>query len=173
MKKILPLALALCASLLAVSPGTAASVDFQPGAAIRAGIYVDPPITIQEEYGGHSGLAVELWEIVAKRMQVRTEYVVFDKFPEMLAATAEGDIDIAVHALGVNAKRASSLWYSFPWHLSAARIMTLEQQSGSFWAEFRRFRHFRTYGVFGLIFVVMVAAMTLLRRRLEKDFPRD
>ncbi|MCC8164937.1 MAG: transporter substrate-binding domain-containing protein, partial [Planctomycetes bacterium] len=152
---------------------TAAGGDYAPGSRVRAGIYVDPPVTIAEEYGGYSGMAVELWDIVAKRLDLHTEYVVFDRFPDLLEACRTGEIDIAVHTLAVNSKRASYLWYSFPWHLATSRIMVREQQRSTFWAEFQRFRHFRAYGIFLAVFTAMVIAMTILRRRLEKDFPED
>ncbi|MCC8108900.1 MAG: transporter substrate-binding domain-containing protein [Planctomycetes bacterium] len=161
---------------LAVVHGLSAQApagDYQPGSRVRAGIYVDPPVTIAEEYGGYSGMAVELWDIVAKRLDLHTEYVVFDRFPDMLEACRNGDIDIAVHTLAVNSRRASYLWYSFPWHLATSRIMVREQQRSTFWAEFQRFRHFRAYAIFLVVFTAMVISMTVLRRRLEKDFPAD
>ncbi|MCD8140446.1 MAG: transporter substrate-binding domain-containing protein [Planctomycetaceae bacterium] len=154
-------------------PRSAPATDFLLGDTVRAGIYVDPPVTISESYGGYSGLGVELWEIVAKRMRLNTEYVVFDTFNDMLQACGNGDIDIVIHIVGVSSKRASYLWYSFPWHMTSARIMTLESKTSSFWDEFQRFHHFRAYTIFGIIFTVMVVAMTLLRRKLEKDFPPD
>ncbi|MCD8351197.1 MAG: transporter substrate-binding domain-containing protein [Planctomycetaceae bacterium] len=154
-------------------PRSALAIDFMLGDTVRVGIYVDPPVTIEENYGGYSGLGVELWEIIAKRMRVNTEYVVFTTFNDMLDACGSGKVDIVVHTVGVNSRRASYLWYSFPWHMAAARIMTLEQTSSSFWDEFQRFHHFRAYAIFGIIFVVMVTFMTLLRRKLEKEFPPD
>ncbi len=154
-------------------PRSALATDFLLGDTVRAGIYIDPPVTIEESYGGYSGLGVDLWEIIAKRMRVNTEYVVFDKFNDMLQSCADGKIDIVIHTVGVSSRRASSLWYSFPWHMTSARIMTRESGTSSFWDEFQRFHHFRAYAIFGIIFVVMVLSMTHLRRKLEKDFPPD
>ena len=150
----------------------AVGADVPAGGRVRAGVFVSPPFVMEEPSGGYGGLAVDLWELTASRLDLRTEYVRYASVDALLGAAREGDIDIAVLTIAANHERARYLRYSFPWYESGLRIMARTETGVSFWdAIFRH--HIRAYAVFTLIFMAMALAMTLVRRRHDPKFPGD
>ncbi len=140
---------------------------------VRAGVFVSPLFVIEESYGGYGGLAVDLWETVARGISLRTEYVPYPSVRDLLLATEQGEVDIAVLTIAVTYDRANRLRFSFPWFDSGLRLMVNKESTSTFWSEMSRFQHFRVYLVFFLIFTVMALSMTFLRRRLDPKFPGD
>lgn len=161
--------LLLCPSATAVEM---ANNPLQTGR-VRAGLFISPPYIMAENYGGYTGLAIDLWETVAKGLDVKNEYKVYPTVGDLLEAAKTDEIDIVVLDIAVTYDRSAYLRYSFPWFDSGLRIMTHSDSSHSFWSEMVRFRHFRVYLAFSLIFALMALGMTILRRRVDPKYPSD
>lgn len=169
--------LTVCAAIL-VCLATALSAAEAPddpiaSGRVRAGLYISPPFVMTEKYGGYTGIAVELWEAVAKGLDVKTEYRVYSNIRDLLNAAKLDEIDVVVLAIAATHKRSGYLRFSFPWYDSGLLIMVNEDTHLTFWEEMARFGHYRMYMRFFFVFMIMAFGMTLLRRRKDPDFPED
>src|SRR5690606_42100713 len=52
------------------------------------------------------GMAIDLWEIVAGKLDLATHYVAYPTFRELVEATRAGDVDAAVTNLTITRNRA-------------------------------------------------------------------
>jgi polar amino acid transport system substrate-binding protein len=117
---LLLLAAALAAGAATAIGGRAAHAQSESGA-LRVGIKEAPPFAIRGEDGAWSGIAVELWEEVAKELGLSFSFVERD-LEELLAETAAGRLDVAVGALTVTADREERIDFTHPFHTSGLGV---------------------------------------------------
>lgn len=139
---------------------------------IRAAVFMSAPFVMQDEGGGYTGMAVDLWRGATKDLNFNTEYVVYDSWGGMLEAIGKGDVDVGIGAITVSHRRAEYLHFSFPWYDGGMRILK-KGDGASFWKELIKSQRFRVYGLFVLLFLVLAALMTWFRRRKDPEFPTD
>jgi polar amino acid transport system substrate-binding protein len=110
----------LCGFLAAGS--TAAQETRQAGQPVRVGLYLSPPFVMQEQ-SRVSGMAIELWESLARSQGIESEYRTFPTVRALIDATANGDIDVAVTNLTITQGRAQRIDFTHPWFDAGLRIM--------------------------------------------------
>lgn len=145
-----------------------------PPQPLRVGFYVSPPFVMKEE-NRLTGMAVELWERTASEFGRQFDYQEFPTIRELVQATSDGTIDIALTNLTITENRAQRIDFTHPWYDAGLRLMVNQDQGAGFWeiiAGLRESGHLRAYA--WLAFVVMVATvlLTLFDRHFDKDFPR-
>jgi len=102
----------LLAGSVAAQTGLPSSPE--PPRVLRAGVHVSPPFTIKGA-DGYSGMAVELWETIAGRLGVQAQYSEYDTVGDLVRATANGEIDIAITNLTITKGRARLIDFTHPW----------------------------------------------------------
>ena len=137
-------------------------------AALRVAVAGDAPFVLLEaEHVG--GAAVLVWEEVARRLDLRSDYRVYDTADEAIDAVASGEVDVAVGPLSITRERAHRVAFTQPWMQSGVGIVT--EPTLGLWAFFRQLmsRAF-LYGVSVLLFVLTgIGGLLYLAER--KDNP--
>lgn len=139
---------------------------------MTAGVFAMPPFVMTDGEGGFRGLAIDVWERATEGFGFKTRYEPFRTMRDLLEATAEGRVDVAVADVSVTHERARLVKFSFPWYDSGLRIMVNKPKT-SFWAELYESRRFQVYLLFFVMLAVLALLMTWLRRRRDPEFPRD
>lgn len=88
-----------------------------------------PPFVIKQEDGSLSGIAIELWRGVARRLGVTYEFKETD-LAGMLEGLQDGSLDAAVAALTVTPQREALVDFSHPFHTSGLAIAVPADTTG-------------------------------------------
>ena len=99
---------------------------------VRVGTLSQPAICHTEQ-GHFTGMAVELWESLARAQGLQTDYRSFPTVRALIDATANGEIDVAVTNLTITQGRAQRIDFTYPWFDAGQRIMVNEHQGTGFW----------------------------------------
>lgn len=141
---------------------------------LAIGIHLDPPFVI-EENGTYTGMAIELWQILADNLGQQYHYVTYPDFTALVDATEAGQVDVAVTNLTINRDRAERVDFTHPWFDAGQRIMINDNHGGGFAAlvaGLRQSGHLKAYA--WIVFVIMLATilLTFFDRHFDKAFPR-
>lgn len=164
---------------LAVPPLLAQDVNSSAAPAVsepvRVGLYASPPFVVAEEGGRFTGMAVELWESLADTLGLQTEYVELNTLGELTAASADGQVDVAVTNLTITRERAELIDFTHPWFDAGLRIMVGEDQGTGFGDVLNglmKSGYLRAYGWIGLVVLVTTLLLTIFDRHFDNGFPR-
>lgn len=94
---------------------------------LQVGVRIAPPFVIKGK-NGFEGIAIELWEDIARENGWHYQYRAMELQP-LFAAVGEGRIDVAVGALSVTAAREERLDFSQPFAQGGLGIATAHQSS--------------------------------------------
>ena len=83
-----------------------------------------------EKDGRRQGFAVELWENVARELQLEYEYVTVDTAKQMVESVQTKATDIAVGALSITAEREKVIDFSQPFYESGLQIVVQHNSGG-------------------------------------------
>jgi ABC-type amino acid transport substrate-binding protein len=153
--------------------GDAETVPPLPSDPVTVGLYVSPPF-VMEENGVYTGMAIDLWESLALKNELAFEYRTYPTIRELVDATANREIGVAVTNLTITRKRADRIDFTQPWFDSGLRILVPDSQGASFSeviAGLSESGYLRAYGWLALVVLVATALMTLFDRRFDKSFP--
>ncbi|TYC51746.1 transporter substrate-binding domain-containing protein [Rhodobacterales bacterium] len=143
---------------------------------VTVGLYVSPPFVMKgEEEGTYRGMAIDLWEALAEKNAIPYEYRPFTNIRELVDATANQEIGVAVTNLTITRKRADRIDFTQPWFDAGLRILVPETRGASFSEILTGLSdsgYLRAYGWLALVIVVATALMTFFDRRFDKNFPR-
>lgn len=79
---------------------------------------------VYEENGRLTGFSVDLWQEIAKRMNVESHFLVKTDVNEVLAAVKSGAADLGIAAISITAERESALDFSQPMFDAGLQILT-------------------------------------------------
>jgi ABC-type amino acid transport substrate-binding protein len=149
--------------------------DAQPArqSTLEVGIKEAPPFVIRGEEGQWSGLAVSLWEQIAKDDELRFAYEEYD-LTGLLEALEQGKIDVAVGAISMTPDREQKFDYTHAYFLSGLGIAVSEDQTRGWLGGLRRFFSVRFLQVVGALVLVLLVSGLLVwlfeRRRNAEMF---
>lgn len=146
----------------------------QPSQPVTVGVYTHPPF-VMKQGDTFTGMAVELWERVADRLNIESRYVEFDNVGALVAAAASGTIDVGVTNITVTKDRAERIDFTHPWFDAGQRIMINDDRGAGFQELFRGLSnsgHLRAYAWIAFVIAVATCLLTLFDRHFDKDFPR-
>lgn len=140
---------------------------------VSIGLYESPPFVMPDTGEPPTGMAVELWEQLADRLNLASEYAFYPTLRELRDALESGVIDVAVTNLTITHERAKFVDFTQPWYDSGLRIMVHAESSKGFGAIIEGLSsagHLRAYGWLALIIVVSTVLLTLFDRKFDKEF---
>ena len=142
--------------------------------ALVVGVWGSPPFVMRdaEVEGRYHGLAIDIWNEVARGMNIESVVVGYSSLRELLAETVAGNVDIAVSNLTVTEQRARQLAFSFSWYEGGMRLIARSDHKTTLWEGLVRDKRFRTYASLLLIILAVTVALTIVRRRYDANFPR-
>ncbi|PJX28341.1 ABC transporter substrate-binding protein [Advenella sp. S44] len=141
---------------------------------VKVGIYESAPFVVREN-GQYSGMAIELWEELERKVGLSSTYQSYPSFHKLIEAVQRGEIDAAVSNLTITRQRAQSIAFTQPWYDSGLRIMTRNKGSGSFQTVFDGLidsGHLATFVWLLILALFATAIITLIDRKLDSEFPR-
>ncbi|TWB93837.1 amino acid ABC transporter substrate-binding protein (PAAT family) [Synechococcus sp. Ace-Pa] len=145
-----------------------------PERIVDVGVSLSPPFVMVDD-GQYSGLAIELWEDIAKDLNLQSNYRSYQTFRELVDATAASDIDIAVTNLTITKAREERIDFTQPWFDAGLRIMVRADQGVDIRAVIAGLMdsgHFGAYAWLAIIILGATLAVTLFDRRFDPDFPK-
>lgn len=173
-RALIPLCLSACALISIAIPVASFAQSAAPP--LNVGVYVSAPFVERGEDGSYSGMAIELWDTVARRMDLDYQYVLYRSFHDLVQATEEKQVDVAVTNLTITRNRAEIISFTQPWYDAGLRIMVPDRGGTSgFWGVIDGLRdagHLRAYA--WLLFVILLATIgfTIFDRKFDPAFPR-
>lgn len=120
-----------------------------------------PPFAIRGADGGWSGIAIELWEQIARQLDLDYRYVDLS-LTAMLDAVAEGRADGAVAALTITAERESRIDFSHPYLTSGLGIAVHQHPSGGMAAVLKRLFSGQFLGVVAVLLALLAGTGALV-----------
>lgn len=104
--------------------GTLPQADSTAAADIiyRVGIIESPPFVIDAD-GDPSGIAIELWEHLARDNGFKYDYTFYPSIRAILRATVAGEVDVAVADMTITSERAKIMNFTQPYYDGGLRIM--------------------------------------------------
>lgn len=141
---------------------------------VQVGVYVSEPF-VNNEGNSYSGMAIDIWQNIAERLNIASHYVEFQNYGALMRAVSEGKVDAAVTNLTITESRAEVADFTYPWFDAGLRIM-VHTQAGTGWGDLvghlGRAGHLTTYvWILGILLAATVL-LTLFDRRFDESFPK-
>jgi polar amino acid transport system substrate-binding protein len=114
-------AMVLLPFVLVAAPGWA-----QPDT-LRVATRVLKPFVIDEGGGNLSGFSIELWQEINAQLGTRTEYVIRPTVRDLLEATQNGEVDLAIAAISITEERERTWDFSQPMFEAGLQILIPEE----------------------------------------------
>ncbi|WP_116133695.1 transporter substrate-binding domain-containing protein [Tropicimonas sp. IMCC34043] len=156
-----------------VPPAAAEPAQANDDITYRVGIIDSPPF-VMNATTDPSGIAIELWESVAKDRGYEFNYIVYPSIREILRATRASEIDVAVADMTITRERAETMNFTQPWYDGGLRIMVDEPSQGGLRRLFNGLRDagfLRYYAWIGGLILVGTLGLTLFDRRYTPNYP--
>ena len=94
------------------------------------GITQAPPFVMEQD-GRFSGLSIESWRLVNRKLNFEYEFREFENLETLLSAVEKGDVDLSINPITVTDQRMNRMDFSQPYFISYTGIA---RKSGStFW----------------------------------------
>lgn len=141
---------------------------------VNVGVYLSPPFVVRNGQS-YSGMAVELWEKVAVKLKVVSQYREFKNLGDLVEAAASGAVDVAVTNLTITESRADIVDFSHPWYDAGLRIMVPANDGTSLSEVLGKLGgagHLSAYAWIVGCIAFATLLLTLFDRRFDAEFPR-
>ncbi|TYB76429.1 transporter substrate-binding domain-containing protein [Bizionia myxarmorum] len=140
---------------------------------LRVGVTGSEPFVFS---GSDSGIAVEIWDKIAKDQGWRYDYVFFNQVDEALRALDRGNVDLVVGSISITAKRLETMRFSQPFYNSSISIIS-RIDNNSLWQKIKPLFSIKlllAVGVFLIILAIVGSLFWLAERKKSPDqFPHD
>ena len=123
-----------------------------------------------------AGFSIELWNDVARRMQVEFTWTVVATEAEMLQAVQRGDADVAIAAIAMTPERERVVDFSHPYFDSGLQILVRAQDEGRFLTTLRSIPWLAIGELFAAAIVIvflLANVLWLIERRRNNDLPHS
>ena len=81
------------------------------------------PLVIMGERESVTGFDIDIWEAIADKLNVETEYVIVDDFQDIFYAVKNKKADLAIAGITVNHEREIEFDFSYPYKKSGLTIL--------------------------------------------------
>jgi len=161
---------------LALAPDALAQTA-QPGPSektVRVATRVLEPLVVKRG-DSLSGFSIEIWNEIARRAGLKTEFVLVDSVNGMLDAVQRGQVQAAVAAISMTPEREQRLDFSHMYLQSGLQIMTPVHQPSWFdragrisWADV-----LSVVGLVSLLIAAVAHVIWLIERGRNPEFPKE
>jgi ABC-type amino acid transport substrate-binding protein len=172
---LLQLALAFAFAFTPATSGYAQTAQpVAPDKTLRVTTRVLEPLVVQRGES-LSGFSIDVWNEVARRAGLKSEFVILGSVKAMLDALENGDVQVAVAAISMTPEREQRFDFSHMYLQSGLQIMTPIQQS-SWLDSIRSVSWGHVLGVIAwvaLLITIVAHVMWLIERGRNPEFPKD
>jgi polar amino acid transport system substrate-binding protein len=169
--------LGICGLLLALA--VPASLAEEPPRSVRVATRVLPPMVI-DEHGRLTGFSIELWNSIAAKLKMATEYQVAPDVGALLEDVRSGKADLGISAISITAERDRQFDFSQPMLEAGLQILVRgngESGPSNPLLEFLRLLTSPTIavwlGIAALLIVIPAHIVWLVERRHEQGIIPD
>jgi len=167
MKKLLYLFL-----FCAVVTGTYAENPSHP--ILHVGTKVAPPFSMKDTQGNWEGISIELWELIAKNLDLRYTFESKKNIKHLLSSVEDASIDVAIAAITITAERESKFDFSHSYYTTGLGI-AVPKKGGSAWMTvLKALFSFKmlviVFALFGILLVIGTITWLMERRRNPEHF---
>ncbi len=180
----------LLISLIALSPGwthpglSASSRPSRPDGFALKPVRSTEPLRVStmliepfvfRDGNGLRGYSVDVWDQVARRLNLKYEWVIHDTIDEMLGSVKAGQADLAIAAISMTPQRDAILDFTYPYFDSGLQIMVRQHPRLSFFQGISlvSIPFLLEVLLMGVLAGVLMAHMIwLVERRSNPSFPR-
>ncbi|WP_421940621.1 transporter substrate-binding domain-containing protein [Pedobacter sp.] len=141
---------------------------------IKVGVYVSPPFVMKKD-GRFTGMSIELWESLSKRLELSFEYQQVPTFKELVHGIEEGRFDVAVTNFTITQERARNIDFTQPWYDAGLRVMTTKDRSSSFKeiiSGLGNAGHLTTFCWLAFLILLGTVVLTVFDRKYDKEFSK-
>jgi len=154
--------IAMGQGFVALLPGAAV----EPARPLRVATTPKPPFVLPET-NPLSGFSIDLWNEVARRMQVQFDWKIV-AYGDLISTVERGEVDVAISAITMTPERERTVDFSFPYFDSGLRIMVRADEKGRLIDMLRSFPWRSTVELFAAalaILFVLANIVWLVERR--------
>lgn len=123
---------------------------------LKVGVFDRPPLAIKEEDGHWTGLGVELWEKIARSLNIPFDYVEVP-FDEIVPLLMEERIDLVVGEVGVSAEREQLIDFTQPFLISPTAVALSKRAQSPEWEAV--FQQLNRHGVWKVILIMLLTLL--------------
>jgi ABC-type amino acid transport substrate-binding protein len=176
--------LSLASSAMAAGLQIAAATPVVPDATntrsatsnpLRVAIAPVAPFVLPQETATPQGFSIDIWNEIARRMQVGFSWHRAATQAELLASLQRGDADVAIAAITMTPEREKSIDFSLPYFDSGLQIMVRARNDSSFADTFRSIPWLaiaQLVGATAVIVFVLANLVWLIERRRDRNFQK-
>lgn len=169
--KLFRLSIVLIAGFLSIP---AQAQHLSSGDTLIVGFAGNEPFMV--DTGSLSGIAPEIWDILAKELKLQYRSVVFDDVPSALQALEQGKVNAVAGPVSITSSRADYFRFTQPYFQSSLSILSLSQKSG-IWKKLAPFfstKFFIALMIFVLILAIVGTILWLSERKENPEqFPSE
>src|SRR5882757_3107513 len=137
------------------------------GPALTIGTKVTPPFAMKGPDGKWTGISIDLWQDMAKRLKLNYTFQEMD-LDHLLAGVTNGTLDAAVAAISVTAEREEAMDFTQPFFTTGLGIAVSDKTTAPWLGVLRRLVSWQFLAVISLLALVLLVAgflMWLFERR--------
>ena len=108
--------------LLAMQHGALAQAAPNAVRDVVIGLKVAPPFVMKASDGAWTGISVELWDHLAEKLHWHTTFREYQTVPELLKATASGQVNASISAITVTGERELTVDFSQPFYATGLGV---------------------------------------------------
>ncbi len=162
------------AIIIFVTPLHAQNVkDSTSSAALLVGVVGNEPFVF-EKNSSTKGIAIEIWEDIAKKKSWDYNYKTFDTVENALRSLDKGGLDVVVGPISITSQRLEYMRFSQPFYNSSLAIVSRVDEL-SLWQKVKPLFSIKLLFAVGIFLVILAMVGTLLwlaeRKRSPDQFP--
>lgn len=164
------LAVTIAAPALAQTPPQPAG-PIAPGTEIAVATRIIAPF-VAKEGDGLSGFSVDLWNMIAAELGIKSRFVTYEKLPELLDAVRGSKNEAGIAAISITSERGARLEFSQPMFRSGLSIMVpANSQTLDVLGIMLSSGMLKALGIFLLILIVPAHIIWFLARGRDDGLP--
>jgi polar amino acid transport system substrate-binding protein len=132
------------------------------------------PFVLTGPDGLPRGYSIDLWDEIARRIDVTSRYEMFTKVTDVVDSVESGESDVGIAAISMTPAREEQIGFSHPYYNSGLQILVRNEATGAWGTVRAKLASPQiVYPVIGfLILIVLIAhAVWLFERKDNEDFP--
>ncbi|MEO8773314.1 MAG: transporter substrate-binding domain-containing protein [Gelidibacter sp.] len=123
-----------------------------------------------EKNSSTKGIAIEIWEDMAKKKSWNYKYKTFDTVEEALHALNKGDLDVVVGPISITSQRLEYIRFSQPFYNSSLAIVSRVDEL-SLWQKVKPLFSMKLLLAVGIFLVILAIVGTMLWLAERKESP--
>jgi len=141
------------------------------------GTKVAAPFSMKDKDGNWEGISIELWDLIAKRLDIRYKLVEQPNLNQLLEKVSSSDLDVGIAAITITADREKKLDFTHSYYSTGLSIAIAKKNSNDIFTMIKGFFSYKMFILIltlGLILLFMGTVIWLIeRKKNHENFHQD